>query len=59
MRTYIENYIGQLRIRNFSENTIDAYRRDLIKYLRYSFIIVITAVIPTLGGESLDQTIIS
>ena len=35
MRTYIENYIGQLRIRNFSENTIDAYRRDLIKYLRY------------------------
>jgi integrase/recombinase XerD len=35
METYLDKYIGLLRVKNLSENTIDAYKRDLEKYFHY------------------------
>ncbi len=35
MKNHINNYIRLLRIKNLSENTIDAYQRDLKKYMDF------------------------
>ena len=35
MKNHINNYIRLLRVKNLSKNTIDAYQRDLKKYINY------------------------
>ena len=35
MENHINNYIRLLRVKNLSKNTIDAYQRDLKKYIHY------------------------
>ena len=35
MENHINNYIRLLRVKNLSKNTIDAYQRDLKKYINY------------------------
>ena len=35
MKNHINNYIRLLRVKNLSKNTIDAYQRDLKKYIHY------------------------
>ena len=35
MKDHIDNYIQLLRVKNLSKNTIDAYQRDLKKYIHY------------------------
>ena len=35
MKNHINNYIRLLRVKNLSKNTIDAYRRDLKKYIHF------------------------
>ena len=35
MENHINNYIRLLQVKNLSKNTIDAYQRDLKKYIYY------------------------
>ena len=35
MENHLNNYIRLLRVKNLSKNTIDAYQRDLKKYIHF------------------------